>query len=172
MGLEVGVVVAVAILVLLPLAAVWAAGRWRDPPPERWGVSERQLAQAAGDPELARHRRRVELGLAGDREWTAARRAVAHGTAARPELRAAVRVLATEQIARIDSFLARPRRAVLLQWLAFAAGTVGSLVLWLAWDNPTGLIVALYSVVMAALSSPWMVRRRRARAQAAVAANS
>ena len=171
MGLEVGVVVAVAILVLLPLAAVWAAGRWRDPPPERWGPSERQLAQAAGDRELARHRRRLELGLAGDREWTAARRAVARGTAAPPELRAAVHVLATEQVARMDAYLARPRRSVLLQWLAFAAGTVGSLVLWLGWDNPIGLIMVIYSAVVAALSSPWMVRRRRARAQAAVVAN-
>lgn len=171
MSTTVGLGVVLAILVVLPLAAVWAAGRWRDPPRERWGPSERQLREAATDPLYRRHQLRKELGLLDDRRWDAARRGVARGIAVEPALRAAVRTLAERRIARIDAALARPR-----QWLALGVAPVAALavgILLLRWqDNPVGLVYSLVFAVSAVLQSPPLLRRHRARAEAALTANA
>jgi hypothetical protein len=47
--LPAGVVVVVVILVVFPLVAMWASRFWRDPPPEKWGLSpeQRRRAEAA-----------------------------------------------------------------------------------------------------------------------------
>ena len=43
----VGFVVAIAILVLFPLAAVGVSRLWRDPPPEKWAFPADRRAAAA-----------------------------------------------------------------------------------------------------------------------------
>lgn len=52
--------------------------------------------------------------------------------------------------------------------LAAAAAAV----VFLLWpDNPVGLLYAGWFVVIAVRGNPWLLRRRRARAEAALAAN-
>jgi hypothetical protein len=157
---------ALAIMVLVPLGAVWAAGRWRDPPRARWGITKERREAAADTPE-----RRIERGLTDERKWTAVRRAVAKGTPAPEELRPAARELAGARIAELDAALAGGVRGLGLlaagALVAVAAGVYlafhGLLVL-LAWG--------IYWVVRTYGLTPYALRRRRVRAEAAVAANA
>ena len=166
----VGLAVVAGLLLVLPVAAVWLAGRWRDPPPERWGPSERDVRLAAADPLLARHRLRAELGLLDDRRWNAARRAVARGAVAPPDLRAATRVLAERRIARIDGVLLRRGHLLVVVLAPLASSAFAALFLLLG-DNPIGVLYSLYFIGLAVVQSPPVLRRRRARAAAALAAN-
>lgn len=170
MRVEVGVVVAVAILVLLPLGAVWAAGRWRDPPRERWGIPAEQREAAANTAEMTEFRFRQRLGLTDDRRWTAAQRAVNRRVAAPADLRPAVHELAGRSVADLDRRLAR-RRSWLTWLVAMAAGWVAAG--YLAFHGVEVMLgYALLWSVRAAGASPWWLRRVRARAEAAVAANA
>ena len=77
-GTAVGVGVVVAILLVLPLGAVWWARRWRDPPPEKWGLS------LTGQPDLGavEFRVRKQYGLRDEKTWGQVRRAAIRGEAA------------------------------------------------------------------------------------------
>jgi hypothetical protein len=169
-GIGLGVVVAIAILVLLPLGAVWAAGRWRDPPRERWGIPAERREAAANTAEMTEFRFRQRLGVADDRKWMAAQKAINRGLAAPAELRAATHELAERRVAELDRRLARSRA-----WLAWLLAVVGA---WIAavYLARHGLdILLLYAAiwtVRAAGESPWWLRRVHARAVAAVAANA
>jgi hypothetical protein len=79
-----GLAIAAGIMVLLPLASVGVARRWRDPPQEKWGISRERLAAAANTPELIAYRRRIELGVADPRKATVVDRAIRTGTSAPP----------------------------------------------------------------------------------------
>jgi hypothetical protein len=167
-NLPVGLVIALGILTLLPLAAVAVGRRWRDPPRERWGIPPERLAAAANTPELVAYRRRIELGVADPRTEAVVNRAIRTGTAAPPELRAATRELARLRIAG----LGRPRpltRVILVFWVCLATAVAGVGLYARAWFV---CAYSLYWYVQAYLASPWYVRRLRSRAEAAVVANA
>ena len=117
MNLPAGLAVAVAILVLFPLAAVAVGRRWRDPPRERWGIPPETLAAAANTPELVAYRRRIALGITDPRVEAVVHRAIRTGTVAPPELRAATRELAALRIDELDRRV-RTNRVVFGMWLA------------------------------------------------------
>ena len=169
MNLPAGLAVATGILVLVPLASVAVGRRWRDPPPERWGIPrERLAAAAANSPELVAYRRRIELGVADPRLEAKVNRAIRTGTAAPPELRAATRELAALRMDELDRRNRRPRVMFVL-WLCLATVVLSVGVFAQVW------ILAAYSglwFVRAYLHSPWYVRSLRARAEAAVVANA
>jgi hypothetical protein len=170
-SLPAGLAVVAAIFVVLPLGAVWASKRWRDPPREKWGIPPERLAAARNSPELVAYRRRIELGVGHGPAATAVTRAIRTGTAAPPELRAAAHELAGEKIRELDHRLARTRW-ISLAWLLVA---VALLAFGLAYALRGGWGIAIYSgiwFVRAVVSSPWMVRRERRRAEAAVLANA
>jgi hypothetical protein len=56
--------IALGIVVVLPMGAVGLARRWRDPPPEKWGIPAEARAAAANTPELIAYRPRIEPGVA------------------------------------------------------------------------------------------------------------
>jgi hypothetical protein len=167
-NLAAGLAVALAILVLLPLAAVAVGRRWRDPPPERWGIPPDRLAAAANTPELVAYRRRIELGVADPRKEAVVNRAIRTGTAAPPELRAGTRELAELRIEEL-SRRRPPVRVRFAIWVCLATVLVGVSVAARTW------FLCLYGVawyVRAYLASPWYERRLRGRAEAAVVANA
>ena len=169
MNLPAGLAVALAILVLIPLAAVAVGRRWRDPPREKWGISPETLAAAANTPELVAYRRRIELGVAADpRKEAVVNRAIRTGTAAPPELRAATRELAMLRIEELGRLRLRSRVSFGF-WLSIATVMFGVGVYARAWFLP------IYSgmwFVRAYLASPWNARRLRTRAEAAIVANA
>lgn len=168
MGNELGVVVAVAILVLLPLGALWASHHWRDPPPEKWGLRPEQLAAARNSPELITYRRRIELGVTHGPRATAVNQAIAKGIAAPPELRAAARELAGIRIRELDAVVPRSR-VVFALWIAMVAVMVVVAIVGHVWF---GLIWVVIWSARAFAASPYLIRRQRQRAEAAVAANA
>jgi hypothetical protein len=159
--------VALAVLVLLPLGAVWLAGRWRDPPRDRWALKPRK--PPGEDLEFAEYRLRREYGLRDEGRWTAVRRAVDRGEAAPPDLRPAVAAWAGVVLARRPSRLRFSVRA----W-------VGSVVLMAGYLTVVGLLLgagrtvvfAIYAVVVVAIHNPWTARRRRTNAETALRVNS
>ena len=160
-----------AILVLFPLGALWLAGRWRDPPPERWGAPEPRQ-QAAVALELAEYRIRREFGVRDEVLWKEIRRAVDKGEAAPPALRPAAHRYARAVADDIDAQLAGRRRppgwVVALGLVVAVAGLA-----YLAVHNPaTVAIYLLYGTGLGLSRSRWMLSRRRQRAAAAAAANS
>jgi hypothetical protein len=171
-NLPAGLAVALAILVLLPLAAVAVGRRWRDPPPEKWGIPAQARVAAANTPQLIAYRRRIALGVADPRKSAVVDRAISTGTAAPPELRAATRELAMLRIDELDRRV-RTTRVTFGIWVVLAAvvlGTIG----YVAVVRHEGwflLPYGLYWCVRAYLSSLWSVRRLRRRAEAAVVAN-
>jgi hypothetical protein len=167
-GIELGVVVAVAILVLLPLGALWASQHWRDPPPEKWGLRPEQLAAARNSPELVTYRRRIELGVTHGPRATAVNQAIAKGIAAPPELRAAARELAGIRIRELDARLPRSR-VVFALWIGMVAIMVVAAIVVHVW---IGLVWAVIWGARGFVASPYLVRRQRRRAEAAVAANA
>jgi hypothetical protein len=168
-NLPAGLAIATGILVLLPLVSVGVGRRWRDPPRERWGISRERLeAAAAQSPELVAHRRRIELGVADPRLEAKVNRAIRTGTAAPPELRTATRELAALRIDGIDRGN-RHGRVMFALWLGLATAMLAVGVF-----GRTSFL-AVYSglwFVRAYLHSPWYVRWRRGRAEAAVVANA
>ena len=170
MDLPAGLAVAVGILVLLPLAALAVERRWHDPPRERWGIPAERLAAARNSPELVAYRRRIALGL-DPRKAAVVDRAVQTGTAAPPELRAAAQEMARLRIEELDR--RRPvRRTVFALWLAIA---LLFLVLGVYLAVRRGawylLVYSVWPLTRMFLVSPWLVRRERGRAEAAVVAN-
>ena len=168
MNLPAALAIAAGILVLLPLVSVAVGRRWRDPPPERWGISRERLTAAANSPELVAYRRRIELGVADPRLEAKVNQAIRTGTAAPPELRAATRELAALRIEEIDRGN-RHVRVMFALWLGLATAVLAVGV----FGRTTFL--AVYSGVFflrAYLHSPWYARWRRGRAEAAVVANA
>jgi hypothetical protein len=168
MGSGPGIAVAVAILVLLPLGAVWASQRWRDPPRAKWGIPAKQLDAARNSPELVAHRRRIELGVSYGPRATAVERAISKGIEAPPELRAATHELAQERVREIDARLPRLRTAF-AGWLVLTAVMLVVGIVGRVW------FLSLYSILWvgrAVAASPYLARKRRGRAEAAVAANA
>jgi hypothetical protein len=163
-----GLAVAVAILVVLPLGAVWASHHWRDPPRSKWGIPAEQRDAARNSPELIAYRRRIELGVSFGPREAAVNRAIAKGIEAPPELRAATHELAQLTVREIDAQLPR-RRLVAAGWLLLmvvmiVVGIVGR-----------SRFLVLYSFLWGAravAASPYLLRKRRDRAVAAVAANA
>jgi hypothetical protein len=168
MGIGLGIVVAVAILVLLPLGAVWASHHWRDPPPEKWGLRPEQLAAARNSPELVTYRRRIELGVTHGPRATAVDQAIAKGIAAPPELRTAARELAGIRIRELDAQLPRGR-VVFALWMGMVAVMVVVAIVSHVWF---GLVWAVIWGARGFAASPYLIRRQRRRAEAAVAANA
>jgi hypothetical protein len=171
-NLPAGLAVAIAILVLFPLAATAVGRRWRDPPPEKWGIPPERLAAAANSPELIAYRRRIELGVADPRKEAVVNRAIRTGTAAPPELRAATRELAAVRMEELDR---RTRMTGVVFWLSLAVvgvvlATIGYLTV-IRHDGWFLLPYGLYWCVRAYVNSPWYARRLRGRAEAAVVAN-
>lgn len=168
MDLPVGLAVVVGILVVLPLLAVVASHRWRDPPREKWGISPRQRDAARNSPELVAYRRRIELGVSYGPRATAVDRAIAKGIAAAPELRAAVHELAQVKVREIDAALPGLRRAF-VGWLVVTAVMIVAGIVGRVW------FLGAYSIMWlsrAVTYSPYLARKRRERAVAAVAANA
>lgn len=164
----IGLAVAATILVVLPLGAVWASHRWRDPPRSRWGISPEQLNTARNTPELIAHRRRIELGVSAGPREAAVNRAIAKGVAAPPELRAAAHELAQVKVRELDAQLPK-RRLVVAGWLLMMAVMIVVGVVGRTW------FLVLYSIIWggrAVAASPYLLRKRRDRAVAAVAANA
>jgi hypothetical protein len=166
-------VVALAVLVLLPLAAVWLAGRWRDPPRDRWALTAPAAQEELSAPGLAEFRIRRTHGIRDESRWAAVRRAVDRGEPAPPDLRPAAAEWARAQLAQLDAQLthrvARSPLVWLLWLLALAAGvTVGALLV----NGGFAAIYAGYSAVLAALNNPWRLTRRRTRTETALTANS
>lgn len=170
MGVGIGTVVAVGILVVLPLAAVWVAGRWRDPPRERWALTARPEQEALSAPGLAEYRIRRAYGLRDEARWTAVRRAVDRGEAAPPDLRPAARDWAEAVLAgpELREATGRVRRTFWL-WLALSLLVIVAVSVF--YDASLGVVYGLYLVVLVAIRNPWRLRARRARAEAALAAN-
>jgi hypothetical protein len=167
-NLPAGLAVALGILTVLPLAAVAVGRRWRDPPPERWGISPERRAAAANSPELIAYRRRIELGIADPRNEAVVNQAIRAGTAAPPELRAATRELAGLRTGELDR---RLRKAGV--WFAFWI-VLGTVLLGVgAFARSRSLCVyGVLSYIRAYLGSPWQLRQLRARAESAVVANA
>jgi hypothetical protein len=168
MDLPVGLAVVVGILVVLPLLAVVASHRWRDPPREKWGLSAERRDAARNSPELAAYRRRIELGVSYGPRATAVDRAIAQGIEAPPELRAAAHELAQLKVREIDAQLPR-LRTTFVGWLVLTVAMVVVGIVGRIW------FLSLYSIVWvshAVAASPYLARRRRSRAAAAVAANA
>jgi hypothetical protein len=164
----VGVVIAVAILVVLPLGAVWASHRWRDPPRSKWGIPQAQLDAARNSPELVAYKRRIELGVNFGPREAAVNRAIAKGIEAPPELRAATHELAQVRVQELDAQLPKLRVAF-AGWLAITAVMIVVGIVGRVW------FLSLYSIVWvsrAVMDSPYLARKRRDRAQAAVVANA
>jgi len=169
-GIELGVGVAVAILVVLPLGAVWLAGRWRDPPRERWAIPAERREAAANTAEMTEFRFRQRLGLNDDRKWMVAQKAVNRGVAAPAELRPATRELAERAVVDLDRRMARRRSWP--TWLVATAGAWGAAVYLALHGVPVMLAYAVIWSVRAGGASPWWLRRVRGRAAAAVLANA
>lgn len=170
MGVGLGVAIAAAILVLLPLGAVWASHHWRDPPPDKWGVDRSE----AFTPELAEYRVRMQFGLREEARWAAVRDAVTRGLAAPEDLRPAARAYATDLVAALDRVLqsreTRRFRIVRITCAILAvAVAVGATILG-QWK--TAAVYGLYLGGLSVLHGPWPVRRRRDRAAAALAENT
>lgn len=172
MGTAVGVGVVLAILVLLPLGALWAAGRWRDPPRERWGVPEAQRAEAARSPEVLEVQLRRQHGIRDERRWAGVRRAAARGEAAPPGLRAATAEYAAARAEALERAAGRlTGRRLRLFVAANLALAVGGLLYAVLAGSVLGGFYALYGTGLLVLQHPALLRRRLARARAAVAAN-
>lgn len=168
MSLPVGLAVVVGILVVLPLLAVVGSHRWRDPPREKWGLSPEQRDAARNSPELVAYRRRIELRVSYGPRATAVDRAIARGIEAPPELREAAHELAQVKAREIDAQLPRLRTAF-VGWLVVTAVMVVVGIVGRVW------FLSLYSLVWvgrAVAASPYLARKRRDRAVAAVAANA
>lgn len=175
MGLGIGAIVAVAILVALPLAAVWLAGRWRDPPEERWALTPRPEQEALSEPGLAEFRIRREFGLRDEKRWSAVRRAVERGEAAPDGLGPAAHAWAESVLSRMDAGAGKQvsrRRARLTYAAAVAAlvlGIAGSIVFL---NRDIGIMYGIYALVVLVAQNPWRLRRQRTNAEAALTANS
>lgn len=170
MGIDLGIAVAVAILVLFPLAAVWLAGHWRDPPRERWGIPAERLRAAADTAEMTEYRLRLRLGLNDERKWVAARKAISRGVAAPAELRSATHELAERAVADMDRRLARDRPWLI--WVVAMAAAWGAASYLARHGILIMLAYALLGSVRVFAESPWWLRRVRRRAEAAVVANA
>jgi hypothetical protein len=162
----------VAILVALPLGAVVLAGRWRDPPRERWGIPQAERDAAADTPELAEYRIRREHGLRDERRCTQVVRAVARGERAPADLRAAVVALAEVRVGQLEGQVARatPRRVVAFYavFVVLAAAVVVAVVR----GAGMALLYLVYLVGLGVTRNPHLLRRRLAAARAARAANA
>jgi Flp pilus assembly protein TadB len=175
MSTGVGVAVVAAILVVLPLGAVWLAGRWRDPPPERWGIPPEQRELAASALDVAEFRIRRDLRIRDEPRWTAVRRAVARGEAAPDDLRPAALRYARATIEAIDAQAGhsmwgrRPPPRPVRVLLAVAGLTA---IVFVLVNNPlAGVVYLLYLGGLLLFRSRWWLTRKRARAQAAMEAN-
>lgn len=162
--------VVAAVLVGLPLVAVWLAGRWRDPPRERWALTPRPEQEALSEPGLAEFRIRREQGLRDEARWSAVRRAVDRGEAASADLRPAARqwaetVLAGPELRRATGPVSRTywlAPALTLLWIAAMAVLV---------RPSTAVVLGVYWLGLLAYRNPWRLRARRTRAEAALTAN-
>ncbi|HEY6746423.1 MAG TPA: hypothetical protein VI357_11995 [Mycobacteriales bacterium] len=164
----IGLAVAATILVVLPLGAVWASHHWRDPPRSKWGIPPERLDAARNSPELVAYRRRIELGVNSGPREAAVNRAIAKGIEAPPELRAATYELAQAKVREIDAELPK-RRLVAAGWLLMMVVMIVVGVVGRTW------FLVLYSFIWggrAVAASPYLLRKRRDRAVAAVAANA
>lgn len=171
MGLEIGTVVAAGILLGLPLAAVWVAGQWRDPPRERWALTPRPEQEALSAPGLAEYRIRRGHGIRDEARWTAVRRAVDRGEAAPADLRPAARewaeaVLAGPELRKADDPVRRT------YWLAPALALVAIAGTAVFLRPSMAVVYGAYWLGALAYGNPWRLRARRARAEAALAANA
>jgi hypothetical protein len=172
MSAGVGFVVVTALLVLLPVVAVWVAGRWRDPPREKWGPSDKDRRLADGDLGLAEFRIRREFGLRDESRWQSVDRAVRRGEAAPEEdLRAAAAALARAIITAVDS---QPK-----QWAAPSWARIPLLVLFVGWlgvilvfKTELGVVWLIYGLGFFLTRHRWSPALRRARAESALAANA
>lgn len=167
----VGLVVAVAIFVLFPLAALVAARLWRDPPPEKWGIPAERREAAANTPEMVEFRFRQRLALKDGHSWSAAEKAVSRGLAAPPELRGATHALAGHRVAQLDLRLVRAPRIFAI-WAVTIAALVGAGVYLAGHGSYYFLLYLPVWVGRAVTASPWVLRSQRRRAQAAVEANA
>lgn len=162
--------VVTAVLLGLPLVAVWVAGRWRDPPRERWALSPRPEQEALSEPGLAEFRIRRGYGIRDEARWTAVRRAVDRGEAAPADLRPAAREWAEAVLAgpELRSATGPVRRTYWLAPAAALAGIAGTAVFL---RPSTAVLYGVYLLGTLAYRNPWRLRARRARAEAALAAN-
>lgn len=170
MSTGVGVGVVVAILVLLPLAALLAARRWRDPPREKWAATVRPGV----DPGVAEFHIRKQYGLRDEKRWEQVRRAVVKGEAAPDDLRPAARQYAQAMLAALDAQPGpwgrrRPPRWVRILIPAGAVVVIAAALVLRPWF---GLFYLLYWTALTAQHSPWLRRRQRRRYEAALTVNS
>lgn len=166
----VATVVVAVVLIGLPLAAVWVAGRWRDPPRERWVLTPRPEQEALSEPGLAEFRIRREHGIRDETRWTAVRRAVDKGEAAPADLRPAAREWATAVLAGREL---RPAAGGIRRFWLGLAWTLAVIAATAVFLQPgTAVVYGLYLLGLLAFRNPWRLRARRTRAEAALAANA
>ena len=171
MSVGTGVAVVLAILLVLPVAAVWLAGRWKDPPRSRWGASERDRRLAAGDLGLAELRIRRAYGLRDEDRWRAVHRAVRRGEAAPDDLRPAAVALARAVIDAVDSQPTHwtPPAAARIPLLVLAVVAIGFL---LVTRPELGVVYLAYGLAAFLTRTRWSPAHRRVAAAAALHANS